>query len=95
MFVIFPYKEDYVGIHRQRQIDVAIQLFEVMGITREDKEKRMEWMMRGFRQFDAPVSLGSYLRQIPRACRHNTIWLRLISLRHRASSMGPRLRLRN
>jgi nitroreductase len=53
----FPYKEDYVGIHRQRQIDVAIQLFEVMGITREDKEKRMEWMMRGFRQFDAPVSL--------------------------------------
>ena len=28
----FPYKEDYEGIHRQRQIDVAIQLFEVMGI---------------------------------------------------------------
>ena len=28
-----------------------------MGIAREDKEKRMEWMMRGFRQFDAPVSL--------------------------------------
>lgn len=53
----FPYKEDYQGVHRQRQIDVAIQLFEVMGIGREDKEKRMEWMMRGFRQFDAPVSL--------------------------------------
>lgn len=53
----FPYKEDYQGVHRQRQIDVAIQLFEVMGIGREDKEQRMEWMMRGFRQFDAPVSL--------------------------------------
>jgi nitroreductase len=53
----FPYKEEYEGIHRQRQIDVAVQLFEVMGITREDKEKRMKWMMRGFRQFDAPVSL--------------------------------------
>ena len=54
----FPYKEDYEGIHRQRQIDVAIQLFEVMGIKKEDKEKRMDWMLRGFRQFDAPVSLG-------------------------------------
>jgi nitroreductase len=53
----FPYKEDYEGVHRKRQIDVAIQLFEVMGITREDKDKRMDWMMRGFRQFDAPVSL--------------------------------------
>ncbi len=53
----FPYKEDYEGIHRQRQIDVAIQLFEVMGIGREDKEKRTDWMLRGFRQFDAPVSL--------------------------------------
>jgi hypothetical protein len=53
----FPYKDDYAGVHRQRQIDVALQLFEVMGISREDKEKRMEWMMRGFRQFDAPVSL--------------------------------------
>jgi len=53
----FPYKEDYQGVHRQRQIDVAIQLFEVMGIGREDKEKRTDWMLRGFRQFDAPVSL--------------------------------------
>jgi nitroreductase len=53
----FPYKEAYEGMHRQRQIDVAIQLFEVMGIQREDKDKRMDWMMRGFRQFDAPVSL--------------------------------------
>lgn len=53
----FPYKENYEGVHRQRQIDVAVQLFEVMGIQREDKEKRMDWMMRGFRQFDAPVSL--------------------------------------
>lgn len=53
----FPYKEDYVGENRQRQIDVAIQLFEAMGIGRDDKDKRMDWMLRGFRQFDAPVSL--------------------------------------
>ena len=43
--------------HRQNQIDVAVQLFEAMGIERDDKEKRMDWMLRGFRQFDAPVSL--------------------------------------
>jgi len=53
----FPYKEEYEGEHRRRQIDVAIQLFEAMGIERDDKEKRNDWMLRGFRQFDAPVSL--------------------------------------
>ncbi|MFT5612419.1 MAG: nitroreductase [Polaribacter sp.] len=53
----FPYKEEYLGENRQRQIDVAIQLFEAMGIGREDKDQRMDWMLRGFRQFDAPVSL--------------------------------------
>ena len=31
--------------------------FRGMGIERDDKEKRMDWMLRGFRQFDAPVSL--------------------------------------
>ena len=53
----FPYKEDYEGEHKQRQRDVAMQLFEAMGIERDDKDKRMDWMLRGFRQFDAPVSL--------------------------------------
>lgn len=53
----FPYKEEYEGEHRQRQVEVAIQLFEAMGIERDDKEKRNDWMLRGFRQFDAPVSL--------------------------------------
>ncbi|MDG1655363.1 MAG: nitroreductase [Luminiphilus sp.] len=53
----FPYKEEYEGEHRKRQIDVAIQLFEAMEIARDDKEKRLDWMLRGFRQFDAPVSL--------------------------------------
>ena len=54
----FPYKEEYEGEHRQRQVEVAIQLFEAMGIERDDKEKRNDWMLRGFRQFDAPVSLA-------------------------------------
>ena len=37
----FPTKEAYEGIHRQRQIAIAVQLFEAMGIERDDKEKRL------------------------------------------------------
>ena len=53
----FPTKEAYEGIHRQRQVDIAKQLFGAMGIERDDKERRQDWVMRGFRQFDAPVSI--------------------------------------
>jgi nitroreductase len=45
----------FVGAHRERQVDVAKQLFGAMGIERDDKERRQDWVMRGFRQFDAPV----------------------------------------
>ncbi|MEM9725905.1 MAG: nitroreductase family protein [Pseudomonadota bacterium] len=48
---------DYAGVHRERQIEVAKQLFGAMGIAREDKEKRTDWVLRGFRQFDAPASI--------------------------------------
>ena len=49
--------DKYAGEHRDRQIEIAVQLFEAMGIERHDKEKRMDWVLRGFRQFDAPVSI--------------------------------------
>lgn len=47
----------YQGPHRDRQVEIAKQLFGAMGIAREDKEMRQDWVMRGFRQFDAPVSI--------------------------------------
>jgi len=47
----------YEGVHRERQIEVAIQLFQEMGIERDDKEGRQDWVLRGFRQFDAPVAI--------------------------------------
>lgn len=47
----------YAGVHRDRQVEIAVQLFEAMGIERHDKDKRQDWVMRGFRQFDAPVSV--------------------------------------
>ncbi len=47
----------YQGVHRQRQVDIAKALFAAMGIARDDKAMRQDWVMRGYRQFDAPVSL--------------------------------------
>ncbi len=47
----------YEGVHRERQIEIAKQLFGAMGIAREDKEKRQDWVLRGFRQFDAPACI--------------------------------------
>jgi nitroreductase len=44
-------------LHRGRQIGIAKQLFAAMGIERDDKEGRQDWVLRGFRQFDAPVSI--------------------------------------
>ena len=45
----------FEGVHRERQVEVAKQLFGAMGIERDDKEGRQDWVLRGFRQFDAPV----------------------------------------
>jgi len=46
----------YEGVHRDRQVEIAYQLFDAMGI-RDDRDMRQDWRMRGFRQFDAPVSI--------------------------------------
>ena len=47
--------QPFEGVHRERQVEVAKQLFGEMGIARDDKEMRQDWVLRGFRQFDAPV----------------------------------------
>jgi nitroreductase len=47
----------YAGIHRDRQKAIAVQLFDAMGIEWSDRERRQDWVMRGFRQFDAPLSI--------------------------------------
>ena len=47
----------YEGKHRERQIEIAKQLFSAMNIERHDQAARKDWVLRGFRQFDAPVSI--------------------------------------
>ncbi|NEW92518.1 nitroreductase [Rhodopseudomonas sp. BR0M22] len=49
--------QPFAGAHRERQIMVAKQLFSAMGIARDDQAKRQDWVLRGFRQFDAPVCI--------------------------------------
>jgi len=51
----FRIGQPFSGQHRDRQIGVAKQLFSAMGIERDDKAQRQDWVLRGFRQFDAPV----------------------------------------
>ena len=45
------------GVYRERKVNLAIQLFELMGITREDRDKRAQWRQRGYRFFDAPAAI--------------------------------------
>ena len=51
----FRIGQAFAGPHRERQVGVAKQLFAAMGIAREDTAGRQDWVLRGFRQFDAPV----------------------------------------
>ena len=46
----------FEGEYRRRQVDLAIQIFQLMDIAREDKEGRAKWEERGFRFFDAPAA---------------------------------------
>ena len=43
------------SIYRHRQVGLAKQLFQLMGIKREDSEKRSQWLERGFRFYNAPA----------------------------------------
>jgi hypothetical protein len=45
----------FAGKHRDRRIGVAEQFFSATGIEHDNKDKRQDWVLRGFRQFDAPV----------------------------------------
>ncbi len=43
------------GKYRERQMEQGQQLFSLLGIQREDKEKREEWVKQGARYFGAPA----------------------------------------
>ncbi|MGI5913004.1 MAG: nitroreductase [Syntrophomonadaceae bacterium] len=47
----------YPGIYKQRRVELAKDIFKLLDIKREDREKRKEWTLRGFRFYDAPAAI--------------------------------------
>ena len=45
------------SVYRERQVDLAKQLFSLLDIQRQDAEKRTQWAARGFGFFNAPVAV--------------------------------------
>ncbi len=45
------------SVYRHRQVQLAKQIFQLMGINREDTDKRSHWLERGFKFFNAPVAI--------------------------------------
>lgn len=50
----FPYEAKYDGEYRQRQVDVAVLLYQALGIGRDDKEGRKRAFRRNLEFFGAP-----------------------------------------
>jgi nitroreductase len=48
---------DKDSVYRTRQVELAVGLFQLMGIERQDTAKRVQWLERGFRFFDAPAGI--------------------------------------
>lgn len=47
----------HAGVYKQRHMVLAAQLYGLMDIAREDREKRIAWVQRGFRFYDAPAAI--------------------------------------
>lgn len=56
----FGHQKPFEGVHKERQRALGFALYDRMGIDREDKQKRTEWAMKGFRGFDAPALIVIY-----------------------------------
>jgi nitroreductase len=50
----YDYPEKFDGEYRRRQVDCAMELYNNMGIARDDKAGRMRASLRNFEMFDAP-----------------------------------------
>jgi hypothetical protein len=50
----YPYEAKYEGKYRKRQIDVAVLLYQALGIERDDREGRKQAFLRNLEFFGAP-----------------------------------------
>ncbi|MFC1992379.1 nitroreductase [Chloroflexota bacterium] len=45
------------GSYLKRQVELGAKLYKLLGIAREDKDRRREWGKKGLRFFDAPAAI--------------------------------------
>ncbi len=55
------YPEEWEDPYKSRRVACGLQLYTTLGITREDRERRMEQWLANYRAFDAPVVLFFFL----------------------------------
>jgi len=58
-FQYYPLK--WVEPYKTRRFECGIQLYETLGIKRQDKERRLEQWVANYRSFDAPVALYFFM----------------------------------
>ncbi|MEE8398974.1 MAG: nitroreductase family protein, partial [Desulfobacterales bacterium] len=51
------HSKPFEGVHKDRQRALGFGLYDLLDIKREDKQKKMEWTMKGLRSFDAPACI--------------------------------------
>ncbi|GAA5124031.1 nitroreductase [Alloalcanivorax gelatiniphagus] len=64
----FAFPPSYIGVYQQRRRECGFQLYDSIGIAKEDSDRRLEQMLRNFEFFDAPhvaivtteADLGTY-----------------------------------
>ena len=50
----FAFPSAYTGVYQQRRRECGFQLYDSVGIAKEDSDRRLEQMLRNFEFFDAP-----------------------------------------
>ena len=55
------YPEQWFSPYRERRIACGMQLYDALGIAREDKARRLEQWAANYRAFDAPVALFFFM----------------------------------
>lgn len=58
------YPKTWEGVYKDRRFVCGSKLYEVLGIGREDKERRLEQWVANYRAFDAPVALYFFIDPI-------------------------------
>ena len=53
----FGHGKPFEGVHKERQRALGFELYGLLGIARDDREKRTAWTMQGFRVFGAPAMI--------------------------------------